>query len=85
MKIEILGTGCYNCIRLETLVNEVVAELKLTGVEIVRVSDEKIIRRHLPLDEIPGLMIDGHLVSTQVVPEKEVLLSWFQGIQLPAG
>lgn len=83
MKIEILGTGCYNCIRLETLVNEIVDELKLTGVEIVRVNDEKAIRHHMPLDEIPGLVIDGHLVSTQDVHEKDVLLGWFQGIKQP--
>lgn len=85
MKIEILGTGCYNCIRLETLINEVVEELNLTGMEIVRINDEKVIRHYMPLDEIPGLLIDGRLVSTRFVPGKDVLIGWFQGIKQPVG
>lgn len=85
MKIEILGTGCYKCIQLETLVNEVVSELKLTGVQIDRVNDEKTIRHHMPLDEIPGLLIDGHLVTTRVVPDKSTLLDWFQGVKQTSG
>jgi len=84
MKIEILGTGCYNCIRLETLVNELLSDLKLTGVQVVRVDDERAIRHHMPLDEIPGLVIDGHLVSTRVVPEKKVLSGWLLGAKSPA-
>lgn len=85
MKIEIMGTGCYKCIQLETLINEVLSELKLTGVEVVRVNDEKTIRHYMPLDEIPGLLIDGHLVSTRAVPERGVLQGWLQGIKQPSG
>ncbi len=39
MKIEVLGTGCYKCIQLETLLNEVVQELGAASIEIVRVAD----------------------------------------------
>jgi hypothetical protein len=77
MKVEILGTGCYNCLKLEELVNQVILELGLSGVEIERVSDERRIRHHIPLDEIPGLVIDGHLVSTNQLPDREVLKRWF--------
>lgn len=83
MKIEILGTGCYNCIQLEALVNEVVGELKLAGVQIVRVNEEKSIRHRMPVDDIPGLVIDGHLVSTRVVPEKSLLQGWLQSVKQP--
>jgi hypothetical protein len=38
----------------------------------------------MPLDEIPGLVIDGHLVSTNRVPEREELLRWFAPVQKPA-
>ncbi len=81
MKIEILGTGCYKCIKLETLVNEVLQELGKSGVEIVRNSDERHIRKFMPLDEIPGMLIDGHLVSTGQVPERETLIAWFTQIE----
>jgi hypothetical protein len=85
MKIEILGTGCYNCIKLETLINEVLQELNISGVRVTRINDEKIIRSYMPLDEIPGLVIDGHLISTQIVPERSVLLNWFQGVKQTTG
>ena len=85
MKIEILGTGCYNCIQLETLVNEVLSELKLAGVPVVRINDEKIIRSYMPLDEIPGLVIDGHLISTRTVPDRSVLLNWFREVKQTSG
>jgi hypothetical protein len=83
MKIEILGTGCYNCLKLEALMYEVLRELGKSGIEIVRVSDERTIRRHMPLDEIPGLLIDGVLVSTRELPPRETLVEWFAGIAVP--
>lgn len=80
MKTEILGTGCYKCIKLEELINDVLRELGKSGIEIVRVSDERAIRKHMPLDEIPGLLIDGELVSTGELPSRETLVEWFSDI-----
>jgi hypothetical protein len=80
MKIEILGTGCYNCIKLETLVNEVLQELGKAGVAIVRVNNERQIRKYMPVDETPGLVIDGHLLSTRKVPDRATLLTWLSAV-----
>jgi hypothetical protein len=66
MKIEILGTGCYNCIKLETLIQEVLTELKRG--KYLRIDDERIIRKYMPMDELPGLLINGVLVSTRELP-----------------
>jgi hypothetical protein len=82
MKIEILGTGCYKCVKLEALINEVLRELGKGGIEVVRVSDERRIRKYLPLDEIPGLLIDGVLASSRELPPRETLVEWFSGIQV---
>ena len=76
MKIQILGTGCYNCIKLETLVASVLKDLGKEKVEIVRVNDEKQIKKHIPLDLIPALIIDDHLVSTKDLPDQETLRKW---------
>ena len=76
-KIEVLGTGCYKCIQLETLLNEILQELGQTQVTIERISDERSIRKFMPVEDIPGLVIDGHLISSGEVPSKEKLLSWF--------
>jgi hypothetical protein len=80
MKIEVLGTGCYHCIKLETLIHEVLVELQRSDIEIVRIDDEHVIRRYMPLDEIPGLVIDGVLVSTGELPDREILRGWLRNI-----
>jgi hypothetical protein len=49
-------------------------------VEVERVDDEQVIRRHLPLDAIPGLLIDGQLVSQRDVPNIETLLEWLKAV-----
>ncbi|NWG32922.1 MAG: thioredoxin family protein [Chloroflexi bacterium] len=83
MKIEILGTGCYNCVELDMLIADVLKELGRTDVEVVRVDDEKRIRHYMPLDEIPGLVIDGVLASTRELPARETLAKWLSGVSEP--
>ena len=81
MKIEILGTGCHNCMKLESLVNEALIELGKKDFTITRINDEKAIRRYMPLDNIPGLLIDGVLASQKDVPTRETLKKWFSKSQ----
>lgn len=83
MKIEILGTGCYNCVKLEALIDEVIKQLGVVNVEIVRISDENRIRKYMPLEEIPGLLIDGVLASTHEIPHRETLVEWLSGVSIP--
>lgn len=83
MTIEILGTGCYNCVKLETLINEIINELGKTDIEIIRVVDEKRIRHYMPLDQIPGLLIDGVLVNVRDLPPRETLVEWLCGVSIP--
>ena len=83
MKIEILGTGCYNCVKLESLIDEVLQELGKTSVEVERVDNETQIRHYISLDEIPGLLIDGVLASTRELPTREKLVEWLYGVSVP--
>jgi hypothetical protein len=80
MKIEILGTGCHHCVQLDLLVADVVKTLGLQEVEIRRADDEHKIRHYMPLDAIPGLVINGSLVSERVVPEQETLIRWLSQV-----
>jgi len=80
MKVEVLGTGCYKCITLESLLDTVLAELGKPDVTFERVSDESSIRKIMPLDEIPGIVIDGHLVHSGTVPSKDELKEWLTGL-----
>ena len=76
MNIEILGTGCHDCLKLERLVHEVLDELGVRDAKVTWVNDERIIRRAMPPDETPGFVIDGILVSSHVVPDRETLRAW---------
>jgi hypothetical protein len=46
-------------------------------VEITRNSDERYIRKFMPLDEMPGMLIDRNLVTSGQVPERETFITWF--------
>jgi hypothetical protein len=76
MKIDVLGTGCYKCIILESLLNEVLTESGRTDVTIERVSDERTIRKFMSLEATPGLVIDGRLVHSGTAPSKDLLQQW---------
>jgi hypothetical protein len=81
-KIEVLGTGCYKCIQLETMLHEVLSDLGDADARVERISDEHAIRKFMPLEQIPGLVIDGHLVSSSAVPSREELRSWLSAVQI---
>jgi hypothetical protein len=76
MKIEILGTGCHDCVVLDLLVAKVLQKLGLTGARVARVSDERQIMRYITLDAIPGLAINGKLVSQRGLPDEATLTAW---------
>lgn len=80
MKIQILGTGCHNCLELEMRLAEAVTKSGRTDVDVERVDNEQIIRRHIPLDAIPGLLIDGRLVSQREIPNIDTLLDWLKAV-----
>lgn len=80
MKIQILGTGCHNCLELEMRLAEAIRKSGRNDVEVERVDDERAILRYLSLDAIPGLLIDGQLVSQRLVPDLETLLDWLRAV-----
>ena len=76
MKIEILGTGCPKCKKLNALVEEAVSELGVL-VEIIKVTDiNKIIDYGVMVT--PALVIDGDVMVAGKIPEKEEITKWIK-------
>jgi small redox-active disulfide protein 2 len=75
--IEVLGSGCNNCRRLEAAAREAVAS---TGVEAEfrKVTEYADIAARGVMNT-PGLIIDGQIVSTGRVPSADDIAAWLLG------
>jgi len=71
VKVQILGTGCPKCNKLEERVQEVVGELGL-DCEVEKVSDIKEIMA-MGVMLTPALVVDGTVKSSGKVPSADEL------------
>jgi small redox-active disulfide protein 2 len=73
-KIEVLGPGCNNCIRLEANAREAVA---IAGIEadVIKVTDYAEIATY-GIMSTPGLVIDGVVVSYGRIPSAGDIAVW---------
>ena len=74
MDIKVLGEGCHDCLRLELLVGQVLAELGIEA-NVSRIDDPRQIDRYV-LAGPPGLVINGELVSERRMPTREETSAW---------
>lgn len=76
LDIKVLGPGCANCIKLENLVKEVVAENNLPA------NVEKITDRNKFMDYgvmlTPGLVVNGKVLAMGKIPTKSTLVHWLE-------
>jgi len=76
MKIEILGTGCPKCKKLNQLAEEAINELGVSA-EIIKVTDiNKIIDYGVMVT--PALVIDGDVKVAGKIPSKKEITEWIQ-------
>ena len=76
MKIEILGTGCPKCKKLNQLAEEVINELGVSA-EIIKVTDiNKIIDYGVMVT--PALVIDGEVKVAGKIPDKPEITKWIE-------
>lgn len=73
MEIKILGTGCPNCKRLESVARAAVLEM---GVEatLIKVTDFNDIMAY-DIISTPGLVLDEKVVSSGRIPSKAEVVS----------
>jgi small redox-active disulfide protein 2 len=76
MKIEILGTGCPKCKKLNELVEEAINDLGVSA-EIIKVTDiNKIIDYGVMVT--PALVIDGEIKVAGKIPEIVEIKKWIK-------
>jgi small redox-active disulfide protein 2 len=76
VKIEILGTGCPKCKKLNELTEEAVNELGVSA-EIIKVTDiNKIIDYGVMVT--PALVIDGNVMVAGKIASKEEIIKWIK-------
>ena len=76
MMIEVLGTGCAKCNRLEGMTKSVADRLGVSY-EITHVRDINVIVQRGVMTT-PALAIDGKIVVTGRVPSEAELESWLR-------
>ncbi len=76
MKIEILGSGCANCRRLEENAKKAVSELGMK-IEISKVTDmKKIIESGVM--STPAIVIDGKVKASGRIPDVKEIVGWLK-------
>jgi small redox-active disulfide protein 2 len=76
VSVKVLGKGCANCQKLETLAREAVAELGIEAT-VEHVHDFKQIAAYGVMST-PGLVVDEKVVSTGRVPSKAEVAGWIK-------
>ncbi|HPK53689.1 MAG TPA: thioredoxin family protein [Smithellaceae bacterium] len=77
MKIEILGTGCAKCHKLEEMVKKVLHDSK-TDAEVNKIQDIKKIMSYGVM-MTPALVIDNDVKIAGKMPTEEQIKSWLIG------
>jgi len=76
MKVEILGVGCAKCNGLYELAQKVLEDEGIEA-ELVKVDRlDEILKAGVMM--VPGLVIDGVVMSAGVVPKPDKLVAWLR-------
>jgi small redox-active disulfide protein 2 len=74
--IQVVGSGCNNCLKLESMCREAVAEERIEAT-IEKVTDLNRFQE-LGIWMTPGLLINGQVVSSGRLPAKSAIIDWIR-------
>jgi small redox-active disulfide protein 2 len=73
-RIQVLGPGCNNCVRLEKNTREAIAATGIDA-EVTKVTDYAAIMAY-GIMSTPGLVVDGQVVSFGRIPSVDDIAGW---------
>lgn len=82
LNIKILGTGCPNCKKVETIARQAVANMGMQA-EFVKVTDYDGIMKY-PILSTPGLVINEKLVCAGRIPSQAEVTTWLANAEMEA-
>jgi small redox-active disulfide protein 2 len=74
LDIKVLGPGCANCVKLEGMVKEVIAQYELEA-KVEKITDYN---RYADFGVVltPGLVVNGRVLSSGKIPTRSTLEHW---------
>ena len=76
LEIKVLGSGCPNCLKLENLCREIVAERNWDA-KIEKVTDLNEFEKY-GIMMTPALVVNGKIISQGKIPVKSTLEQWLE-------
>ena len=76
LDIKVLGPGCANCVKLESMVKEVVSQYELEA-KVEKIADYN---RYADFGVLltPGLVVNGRVLSSGKIPTRSTLEHWLR-------
>ena len=74
LTIKVLGPGCENCKKVETVARKAVLNLGIEA-EVVKVTEWAEIKKY-PILSTPGLVINEKLVCGGRIPNEAEVITW---------
>ncbi len=80
LTIKVLGPGCDNCKKVETIARKAVTTMSMDA-EFIKVTDWSEIRKY-PILSTPGLVVNEKLVCAGRIPSEAEVTTWLVNAEM---
>jgi small redox-active disulfide protein 2 len=80
LTVKILGSGCENCKKVESIARKVVTTMGMQA-EVIKVTDWAEIKKY-PILGTPGLVINEKVVCAARIPTEAEVTTWLVNAEL---
>jgi small redox-active disulfide protein 2 len=80
LTVKVLGSGCENCKKVETITRQVVQTMGLQA-EVIKVTDWTEIKKY-PILGTPGLVINEKVVCAGRIPSEAEVTTWMVNAEM---